>query len=68
MICSTCGGTLRNGASFCAVCGTPEATPVKAKRTKWQVDLIRVILIACVVLLSIPMLMFLMSVGCWMLL
>lgn len=64
--CSTCGSDLRNSASFCAVCGMSCVTPPKAKRTKQRngdfiLDLFRIILFACVVLV-------LMSIGCWMLL
>ena len=69
MMCLTCGITLRKGARFCAVCGrktrgVPEASG-KAGRTKRSNPLagevVRVLLIACVVLLSIPVLM---SIGC----
>ena len=64
--CSTCGGVLRNGASFCAVCGTPTAVPAKVRRTKQGFldagnDFARLILIACIVVVSIPVVMLL---GC----
>lgn len=72
--CSTCGGVLRNGASFCAVCGMSCGAPAKTKRTKQRqgspngnfiLDLFRITLLACVVLLGMLVLM---SAGCWMLL
>lgn len=66
MMCSTCSVNLRKGASFCAVCGrkaysASEAAPLTASRTTFADAVVRVLLIACVTLLAIPVLL---SVGC----